>query len=172
MSPSGRSPASSTATGYELTAVPLSGKDLELYYYGFANEVLWPLFHDLLSHCNFRPDYWHAFERVNKKFAEHVMAHTRKGDYIWVHDYHLINVASELRAMGLQGRVGFFLHIPFPPPDIFIKMPWRFSILNALLRYDLVGFQTMRDKRNFIHCIRMLLKDIPNYPLALGKPPN
>jgi trehalose 6-phosphate synthase/phosphatase len=153
--------ASSTATGYELTAVPLSRQDLELYYYGFANEVLWPLFHDLLSHCNFRPDYWHAFERVNRKFAEHVSAHTREGDYIWVHDYHLINVASELRAMGIQGRLGFFLHIPFPPPDIFIKMPWRFDILNALLRYDLVGFQTMRDKRNFIHCIRMLLKDIP-----------
>jgi len=152
--------ASSTATGYELTSVPLSKEELELYYYGFANEVLWPLFHDLLSHCNFHPDYWHAFERVNRKFAEHVYEHTRKGNYIWVHDYHLINVASELRAMGLKSPVGFFLHIPFPPPDIFMKMPWRFSILNALLSYNLLGFQTMRDKRNFIQCVRMLLKNV------------
>ncbi len=153
--------ASSSASGYELATVPLSNEELELYYHGFANEVLWPLFHDLLSHCNFQPDYWDAFKRVNRKFAEHVFAHTRRGDYIWVHDYHLINIASELREMGIRNSVGFFLHIPFPPPDIFIKMPWRFNILQSLLSYDLVGFQTMRDKRNFIQCIRMLLKDIP-----------
>ena len=153
--------ASSNAAGYELTAVPLSEEEQELYYHGFANEVLWPLFHDLLSHCNFHPDYWHAFERVNRKFAEHVFAHTCSGDYIWVHDYHLMNVALELRVMGMRGPVGFFLHIPFPPPDIFMKMPWRFNILNALLSYDLVGFQTMRDKRNFIQCVRLLLKNIP-----------
>ncbi|MBN2242703.1 MAG: trehalose-6-phosphate synthase [Acidobacteria bacterium] len=153
--------ASSAATGYELSAVALSERELELYYHGFANEVLWPLFHDLQSLCNFQPDYWHAFNRVNRKFAEHVFSHTRRGDYIWIHDYHLIKVASELRAMGIKSPLGFFLHIPFPPPDIFMKMPWRFSILRALLSHDLVGFQTMRDKRNFIQCLRMLLKEIP-----------
>jgi trehalose 6-phosphate synthase len=151
---------SSDATGYELSAVPLSEEELELYYHGFANEVLWPLFHDLQSLCNFQPDYWHAFVRVNRKFAEHVFSHTRRGDYIWVHDYHLIRVAPELRTMGVRGPLGFFLHIPFPPPDIFMKMPWRFNILDALLSYDLIGFQTMRDKRNFIQCVRMLLKDV------------
>ncbi len=152
---------SSAATGYELEAVPLTEEELELYYHGFANEVLWPLFHDLQSHCNFQPEYWHSFERVNRKFARHIHRATRKGDYIWIHDYHLINVASELRALQVDSPLGFFLHIPFPPPDIFMKMPWRFSILHALLSYDLVGFQTMRDKRNFVQCVRLLLKDVP-----------
>jgi trehalose 6-phosphate synthase len=151
---------SSSATGYELKAVPLTESELELYYHGFSNEVLWPLFHDLQSHCNFQPEYWHAFREVNRKFAAHISESTRSGDYIWVHDYHLIYVGSELRELGVRSPLGFFLHIPFPPPDIFIKMPWRFHILHALLDYDLVGFQTMRDKRNFIQCVRLLLKEV------------
>lgn len=151
---------SSIASGYDLAAVSLSEEDLELYYHGFSNEILWPLFHDLQSHCNFLPAYWHAYQHVNRMFAEHIFEHTRPSDYIWVHDYHLMNVAVELRGMGVESPLGYFLHIPFPPPDIFIKLPWRFQILRALLEYDLVGFQTMRDKRNFIQCVRMLLKDV------------
>ncbi|MBN1446579.1 MAG: trehalose-6-phosphate synthase [Bacteroidetes bacterium] len=151
---------SSTASGYELAAVPLSEEELELYYHGFSNEIVWPLFHDLQSHCHFVPEYWHAYQRVNRKFAEQVFAETRSTDYIWVHDYHLMSVAYELRTMGVNAPLGFFLHIPFPPPDIFIKLPWRFQILRALLEYDLIGFQTVRDKRNFIQCVRMLLKDV------------
>ena len=141
---------SSAATGYELKAVPLTEEELELYYHGFANEVLWPLFHDLQSHCNFQPEYWHSYLQVNRKFAMHIKRQLQAGDYIWVHDYHLMNVAAELRELELDTPVGFFLHIPFPPPDIFVKLPWRFHILRALLSYDLVGFQTMRDKRNFV----------------------
>lgn len=80
----------------------------------FSNEILWPLFHDLFSHCNFDPMYWETYQRVNRKFAEHVMEHTRKGDYLWVHDYQLILVARELRRLGLDRQIGFFLHIPFP----------------------------------------------------------
>ncbi len=151
---------SSVASGYDLAAVPLTEEELELYYHGFANEIVWPLFHDLQSHCQFQPEYWHAYQRVNRKFAERVFEVTRSSDYIWVHDYHLMNVASELRGMGVQSPLGYFLHIPFPPPDIFIKLPWRFQVLRALLDYDLVGFQTMRDKRNFIQCVRMLLPDV------------
>jgi trehalose 6-phosphate synthase len=153
--------ASSAATGYELKSVPLTVEELDLYYHGFSNEVLWPLFHDFLSHCNFLPEYWRAFTSVNRKFAEHIYEYTREGDYIWVHDYHLLNVGAELNDLGVRSPLGFFLHIPFPPPDLFMKMPWRFHILHALLSYDLVGFQTMRDKRNFIQCVRMLLKEIP-----------
>ena len=151
---------SSVASGYDLTAVPLTQEDLDLYYYGFANEIVWPLFHDLQSHCQFEPEYWHAYQRVNRTFAERVFEVTRRSDYIWVHDYHLMNVASELRGMSVQSPLGYFLHIPFPPPDLFIKLPWRFQILRALLEYDLIGFQTMRDKRNFIQCVRMLLPDV------------
>ncbi|PLX31109.1 MAG: trehalose-6-phosphate synthase [Ignavibacteria bacterium] len=152
---------SSAATGYELKAVPLTEEELELYYHGFANEVLWPLFHDLQSHCNFQPEYWHSYLQVNRKFAMHIKRQLQAGDYIWVHDYHLMNVAAELRELELDTPVGFFLHIPFPPPDIFVKLPWRFHILRALLSYDLVGFQTMRDKRNFVQCLRMLMKEYP-----------
>jgi trehalose 6-phosphate synthase len=77
-----------------------------------------------------------------------------------VHDYHLMLVAKELRAMGMEQKVGYFLHIPFPPPDIFIKLPWRLQILKALMEYDLVGFQTLRDRNNFIHCAETLIKGI------------
>jgi len=151
---------SSASTGYTLRSVPLSAAELELYYYGFANEIIWPLFHDLQSHCNFVPNYWDSYVDVNRRFAGIISDEYEQGDYIWVHDYHLMNVGDELRSMNIEAPLGFFLHIPFPPPDIFIKMPWRFQILRALLQYDLLGFQTMRDVRNFVQCVRMLLKDV------------
>jgi trehalose 6-phosphate synthase len=149
--------AGTSRTGYSLRYVHLCREEIEKYYYGFSNEILWPLFHDLFSHCKFEPGYWETYQQVNRKFAEHVMEHTRKGDYLWVHDYQLILVARELRRMGLDRQIGFFLHIPFPPLDIFLKLPWRFQILEALLQYDLIGFQTARDRRNFIGCVRALL---------------
>ncbi|HOE73075.1 MAG TPA: trehalose-6-phosphate synthase [Deltaproteobacteria bacterium] len=154
---SGLLSAGTNRTGYSLRYVHLCREEIEKYYHGFSNEILWPLFHDLFSHCNFDPMYWETYQRVNRKFAEHVMEHTRKGDYLWVHDYQLILVARELRRLGLDRQIGFFLHIPFPPLDIFLKLPWRFQILEALLQYDLIGFQTARDRRNFIGCVRALL---------------
>ena len=147
----------SRQTGYVLTPVVLTEDEIRQYSFGFSNEILWPLFHDLPSRCNFDPAYWTIYERVNAKFAEVVAANTCEEDYVWVHDYQLIMVAHHLMAMGIRRQTGFFLHIPFPPLDGFIKLPWRFQILDALLRYDLIGFQTMRDRRNFIDCVRMLL---------------
>ena len=76
---------------------------------------------------------------------------------MWVHDYHLMPVARHLRDGGWKGRLGFFLHIPFPPLDVFVGLPWRFNVLHALLSFDLVGFQTARDRRNFLHCVRTLV---------------
>jgi trehalose 6-phosphate synthase len=81
-------------------------------------------------------------------------------DFVWVHDYHLMHVASELRQHGLSARTAFFLHTPFPSLDIFAKLPWRFPMLRALLEYDLVGFQTLRDRRNFVHCLRSLVHEV------------
>jgi trehalose 6-phosphate synthase len=147
--------------GYTFKPVPLSAEDVDNYYYGFSNEILWPLFHDLQTRCNFDPGYWRAYRDVNRKFAEEVHRHTDDKDNIWIHDYHLIGVGLELREMGLTSRIGYFLHIPFPSLDLFLKLPWRFQILNALLAYDLVGFQTQRDKRNFIQCVRAMFKDVP-----------
>lgn len=147
----------SRETGYALKPVHLTAEEIQKYYHGFSNEILWPLFHDLPTRCNFDPSYWQVYERVNAKFAQTVAANTGTGDYVWVHDYHLIMVAHYLKTVGVERQTGFFLHIPFPPLDGFIKLPWRFQILHALLRYDLVGFQTMRDRRNFMDCVRMLM---------------
>ncbi len=146
--------------GYNLKPVVLTSEEIKKYYYGFANEIIWPLFHDLQSRCNFDPDYWTTYQEVNKKFAHVVFQNTKKDDYIWVHDYHLMNIAQELKTLESSQKIGFFLHIPFPPLDIFLKLPWRLELLRALLEFDLIGFQTMRDRRNFIQCVRTLIKDV------------
>ena len=146
--------------GYALRAVPLNHDEVEKFYQGFANEIIWPLFHDLHSLCNFDPAYWHTYTEVNHRYARIVAENTRPGDFIWVHDYHLMSVAAELRRLGHASRLAFFLHIPFPSLDIFLKLPWRFHILRALLEYDLVGFQTLRDRRNFVQCVRALFDDV------------
>ncbi len=145
-------------SGYTLKPVFLTPEERDKFYYGFSNEVIWPLFHDLHSNCNFNPSYWQAYQQVNRKFARVITRNSKEDDFIWVHDYHLMNVAMDLRQMGVESKLGFFLHIPFPPLDIFVKLPWRFQLLHALLEYDLIGFQTPRDRRNFIKCI--LIPDI------------
>lgn len=144
--------------GYELKPVMLTEEETDGYYLGFSNEIIWPLFHDLQNLCNFDPAYWKMYQAVNHKFADVVARDVRKSDYIWVHDYHLMMVAKELRRMSVDCGVGFFLHIPFPPLDIFMKLPWRRQILEAMLEYDLLGFQTARDRSNFIHCLEALSK--------------
>jgi trehalose 6-phosphate synthase len=148
--------------GYDLQPVPLSEADVEGYYHGFANEILWPLFHDVQTRCHFDPAYWAVYQDVNRRFAQTVSNHTNSGDYIWVQDYHLMLVASYLREMGVKQQLGFFLHTPFPPVDVFIKLPWRQQILEGLMAYDLVGFQTLRDRNNFLACTEALLHiDLP-----------
>jgi len=149
--------AASSEAGYALRPVSLTAADVRDFYLGFSNEVVWPLFHDLPSLCNFEPAYWHSYQAVNRKFAQVILENNgQDDDFVWVHDYHLMNVASELRALGCRARTGFFLHIPFPPPDLFLKMPWCAQIIAGLLAYDLVGFQTLRDRRNFVQCVRAL----------------
>lgn len=145
--------------GYGLVPVSLTRAEHELFYLGFANEVLWPLFHDLQSRCTFVPEYWQAFLDVNRKFAVASEAAMQSGDMVWVHDYLLLGVGRFARELMPEARLGFFLHIPFPPPDIFAKLPWRTEVLRALLAYDLVGFQTVRDRRNFVACLRALLPE-------------
>jgi trehalose 6-phosphate synthase len=144
--------------GYELVPVLLSEDEVKGFYEGFSNGILWPLFHDLLDRCDFEPSYWYAYLKVNEKFAESVIEQSGEDDFIWVHDYQLIHVAYYIRERE-ERQVGFFLHIPFPPLDIFLKLPWRAKILNALLAYDLLGFQTPRDSRNFLTCIQNLLPE-------------
>lgn len=147
-------------TGFKLRPVFLTQEEVKLYYEGFSNEILWPLFHDLLSCCHFAPEYWKCYQLVSRKFADRIIADIQQKDFLWIHDYHLLLLGQELRKIKIQNKLAFFLHIPFPPFDIFIKLPWRFQILRALLEYDLIGFQTLRDLHNFIQCVRRLLKDV------------
>jgi trehalose 6-phosphate synthase len=146
--------------GYQLYTVTLSKKEIEGFYEGFANDVIWPLFHDLPTRCTFLPDYWYHYVNVNNKFCDALEQYSTESDFIWVHDYHLMNLAQILNQRGLNRRKAFFLHIPFPAVDIFMKLPWRAQILQALMEYDLIGFQTLRDRRNFLQCLQYLIPNI------------
>jgi trehalose 6-phosphate synthase/phosphatase len=142
--------------GYRLTPVPLTARERLDYYQGFSNETIWPLFHDMPSRAAFLPAYWSAYRAVNRRFATAIAREMRADDVVWVHDYHLMSVARELRALGVRKRPHLFLHIPFPSLDILLKLPWRSELLDDLLEYDAIGFQTLRDRRNFIQCVRTL----------------
>jgi trehalose 6-phosphate synthase len=155
--------------GYKLVPVPLGADEVRDFYQGFSNEVVWPLFHDLPSLCNFDPAYWRTYCEVNHKFAKAVRKRAAPADFIWVHDYHLMNLAAELRELGVRSRLAFFLHIPFPAPDVYLKLPWRAPLLDALLAFDMVGFQTVRDQRNFLACAQALGRQVP--PQRVGNLP-
>jgi trehalose 6-phosphate synthase/phosphatase len=148
-------------TGYNLTPVALTAEQHDYFYLGFANEVIWPLFHDLQTRANFDPRYYATYEEVNRHFAAVIARRAKLGDVIWIHDYHLMNTAQEVRKLGVTANLLFFLHIPFPPPDIFLKLPWRSAILNGLLQHDLLGFQTSRDRDNFLACTQLINGDLP-----------
>jgi len=145
----------SDRAGFRMRPVELSVEERDNYYYGFSNEVLWPLLHDLLGKLRFDPDYWNAYVAVNRKFASVLAGVASPGDYVWVHDYHLMMAARHLREMGVKSRLGYYLHTPFPSLDILMKLPWRAEILEGLLQYDLLGFQTLRDRSNFLACVRV-----------------
>lgn len=153
--------AAGQSAGYHMVTVPLNAAEVRDFYLGFSNRAIWPLFHDLTSLCDFDPAYWRTYREVNRRYAHIVAQHAAANDFIWVHDYQLMNVAADLRALLPEAHVAFFLHIPFPPLDVFVKLPWKMALLHALLQYDLIGFQTQRDRRNFIECMRALARDVP-----------
>jgi len=140
-----------TATsGYSIEPVFLTSDERSTYYEGFSNEIIWPLFHGLPSRCKFGSNYWRGYIKANERFASGVERVWNRQDFIWVHDYHLMLVGGALRARGWRGRLGYFHHIPFPPPDIFETLPWRTEVLDALMQFNSLGFQTARDRHNFV----------------------
>jgi alpha,alpha-trehalose-phosphate synthase [UDP-forming] len=148
--------------GYNVVSVALSETERDEFYYGYSNEVIWPLFHDLQNFCNFEPAYWQAYKQVNERYAEAIIRSARPSDFIWVHDYHLMYVAQALRERTAPKQLSaltFFLHIPFPPYDIFSKLPQQRRLLRALLQFDLLGFQTRRDVRNLLQCVRRVMPE-------------
>jgi len=129
--------------------VYLSAREVSRYYEGFANGVLWPLFHYLIGEVPLRMPGWDTYQEVNERFADAVARQYREGDVIWVHDYQLLLVPEALRRRVPGARIGFFLHIPFPSSDVFAMLPQRERILRGLLGADLVGFHTARDALHF-----------------------
>jgi trehalose 6-phosphate synthase len=151
---------------YTMRAVSLTPQEIRDYYDGFCNETLWPLFHDYLGRTEFHRSTWKAYQRVNFKFAKNIARYGKAEDFIWIQDYHLILVGKYLRELGFKQKLAFFLHIPFPPWDLFMRLPWRKEIIEGFLGYDIIGFQTVRDCRNFIQCIRRLF---PQSKIIIGR---
>jgi trehalose 6-phosphate synthase len=134
----------------QTAALTLPREEYSLYYNGYANSVLWPLFHYRLDLVNHQVEFLHAYRQVNARFAK-ALARLLSGndDVVWVHDYHLIPLAAVLRQLGVRNRIGFFLHIPFPPPELFAATPDHEKLIDDLLQYDVLGFQTETDVTNF-----------------------
>jgi len=126
----------------------LSSVDFQEYYNGFANRVLWPILHYRVDLAEFTAVELAGYLRVNALFANALSPFLRPDDVIWVHDYHLLSLAKELRALGHDNPIGFFLHIPCPPPDILMVLPQHAETVGALTHYDLVGLQTEADADN------------------------
>lgn len=129
--------------------IDIKDTDFEAFYGGFSNRTLWPLFHHRIDLTSFEHQWYATYRRVNRRFAELLLPLLEDDDVIWIHDYQLIPMAAELRRMGVKGRIGFFLHIPFPAPDIYVTLPWHRQLAVDLCAHDVVGFQTGGDLRQF-----------------------
>jgi trehalose 6-phosphate synthase len=137
------------AGSVKLVTVDLSREDHDSYYLGYSNGVLWPVFHYRLDLADFDAGYIAGYRRVNQLFARKLKPLLRPDDVIWVHDYHLIPLAGELRALGCQQHIGFFLHVPLAPPLILAAIPGHDWLMRALFSYDLLGFQSQADLSHF-----------------------
>lgn len=135
--------------GITYATLGLDRRDHAEYYAGFANRTLWPLFHFRPSLVDFTRATWAAYERVNALFADHLVQLVEPGDMVWIHDYHLIPLGAALRQRGVRARLGFYLHTPFPPPDLLTMLPVHRELFEALTAYDLVGFQVESYVRAF-----------------------
>lgn len=131
--------------------VDLSEQDVEEYYDGYANRTLWPLFHFRLGLTEFERDFAGGYERVNRLFADVIGPHLRGDDLVWVHDYHLIPLGWLLRQGGHRNRLGFFLHIPWPPTNLLVALPDHQRLVDSMFAYDVIGFQTEESLDSFRH---------------------
>jgi trehalose 6-phosphate synthase len=140
--------------GIALVPVSMSAEEYEEYYEGFSNATLWPLYHDLVAKPEFHREWWDAYVTVNRRFADAAAAVAAPGAMVWIQDYQLQLVPAFLREQRPDLRIGFFLHIPFPPAELFSQLPWRRELLEGLLGADIVGFQLSGAAQNFIRLVR------------------
>ncbi len=137
---------------YVLKRIHLSKKEIENYYHGFSNRVLWPLFHLFVEKMDPREEYFHDYFRVNKKFAQSILDEMNDDDLIWIHDYHLTLVPKFIKMEKPNAKIAFFWHIPWPPWEAFGSLPQRNKIIEGLLNSDLIGFHTAHYVKKFMEC--------------------
>jgi len=140
--------------GLRLLPMSMDADEIEGHYEGFSNATIWPLYHDLVAKPAFHREWWDAYRDVNRRFAEQAAAVAAEGGTVWIQDYQLQLVPEMLRELRPDLRIGFYLHIPFPPAELFQQLPWRRQILEGLLGADLVGFQLPGAAQNFIRLVR------------------
>lgn len=141
----------------ELRPVRLSADDVAEYYEGFSNATLWPLYHDVIVKPIYHREWWERYVTVNRRFAEATSRAAARGATVWVQDYQLQLVPAMLRELRPDLTIGFFLHIPFPPVELFMQLPWRTEIIEGLLGADLVGFHLAGGAQNFLYLSRRLI---------------
>ncbi|OBF40162.1 trehalose-6-phosphate synthase [Mycolicibacterium peregrinum] len=141
----------------QLYPVELSAQDVADYYEGFSNATLWPLYHDLIVKPVYHRKWWDSYVDVNRRFAEATARAAAHGATVWIQDYQLQLVPKMLRMLRPDLTIGFFLHIPFPPVELFMQMPWRTEIVEGLLGADLVGFHLAGGAQNFLVLARRLV---------------
>ncbi|MBY8826942.1 alpha,alpha-trehalose-phosphate synthase (UDP-forming) [Hephaestia mangrovi] len=142
-----------THAGVTSGTIDLTAQEIDEYYNGYANSTLWPLFHYRLDLTEFERDYQGGYERVNRVFGDIVAPHIMPDDVVWVHDYHMIPLGWILRQHGMKNRIGFFLHIPWPPTRLLVALPDHKRLVEALFAYDVVGFQSAEWLESFRHYV-------------------
>jgi len=135
--------------GIYIVTIDLTSEELDGYYFGFSNQCLWPLLHYRVDLVHFEQKYYDKYKIVNRRFASALAKFLGPNDIIWIHDLHLIPMAAELRQHRCKQPIGFFLHVPFPPPEVVATLPRHHDLFKDLMAYDLLGFQTQRDARCF-----------------------
>ncbi|AKM09726.1 alpha,alpha-trehalose-phosphate synthase (UDP-forming) [Croceicoccus naphthovorans] len=138
-------------SGVRSAVVDLEPQDVEEYYNGFANRTLWPLFHYRIDLAKYNRSFGSGYERVNKRFAEPLHVMIEPGDTVWINDYHLIPIASQLREHGIRNKIGFFLHTPWPPTRLLVSLPYHERLVRTMFDYDVLGFQTAEWLESFLH---------------------
>jgi trehalose 6-phosphate synthase len=143
-----------------LVSVSLRKAAVEGYYHGFSNRTLWPLFHGLADRVVIDRRWWRDYTGANERFAERVLEVADPKSLLWVHDYQLVCLPAMLRRTAGGQPIGFFLHIPFPPPELFARLPWRHQLVEGMLGADVIGFQTEEFRQNFVRACLRLKEDV------------
>jgi trehalose 6-phosphate synthase len=135
--------------GIYIVTIDLTSEELDGFYFGFSNQCLWPILHYRIDLVHFEQDYYDKYRIVNRRFANALAQFLGPNDVIWIHDLHLIPMGAELRRHGANQPIGFFLHVPFPPPEVVAALPRHHDVFKDMMAYDLLGFQTQRDTACF-----------------------